>query len=104
MARFARIGVRGGKTMDASKFSPAMKAAAEQGVADAWADCGELEKQFAAGKVTSGDVFGTRQYLKNNYLYRMAAAVLGIYGNSKQEAMYPFYAVDEAKEKLTGAN
>ena len=104
MARFARIGVGAGKTMDATKLSPEMKAAVEQGVADAWADFGELEKQFAAGKVTSGDVFGTRQYLKNNYLYRMAAAVLGIYGNSKQEAMYPFYAVDEAKEKLTGAN
>ena len=104
MARFARIGVGAGKTMDASKFSPEMKAAVEQGVADAWADFGELEKQFAAGKVTSGDVFGTREYLKNNYLYRMGAAVLGIYGNSKQEAMYPFYAVDEAKQKLNGAN
>jgi hypothetical protein len=33
-------------------------------------------------------------YLKNNYLYRMAAAVLGIYGNSKQEAMYPVYAIN----------
>jgi len=104
MARFARIGVGAGKTMDATKLSPEMKAAVEQGVADAWADFGELEKQFAAGKVTSGDVFGTRQYLKNNYLYRMAAAVLGIYGNSKQEAMYPFYAVDEAKQKLNGAS
>jgi len=104
MARFARIGVGAGKTMDASKFSPEMKAAIEQGVADAWADFGELEKRFAAGKVTSGDVFGTREYLKNNYLYRMGAAVLGIYGNSKQEAMYPFYAEDEAKEKLNGAN
>lgn len=34
----------------------------------------------------------------------MAAAVLGIWGNSKQEAMYPVYAVDEAKQKLYGAN
>src|SRR5256714_3886462 len=104
MARFARIGVGAGKTMDASKFSPEMKAAVEQGVADAWADFGGLLKEFAAGKVTSGEVFGTREYLKNNYLYRMGAAVLGIYGNSKQEAMYPFYAEDEAKEKLNGAN
>src|SRR5438046_1842504 len=104
MARFARIGVGAGKTMDASKFSPEMKAAVEQGVADAWAAFGELEKEFAAGQVTSGDVFGTRQYLKNNYLYRMAAAVLGIYGNSKEEAMYPFYPEDEAKQKLNGAN
>ena len=28
----------------------------------------------------------------------MAAAVLGIYGNSKQEAMYPTYSVD-AKDR-----
>jgi hypothetical protein len=50
--------------------------------------------------VTSGDVFGTRTFLKNNYLYRMAAAILGIYGNSKAEAMYPIYSVDAGGEKL----
>ena len=81
-----------------------MKTAIEHGMADAWADFAGLEKQFDAGKVTSGDVFGTREYLKNNYLYRMGAAVLGIYGNSKQEAMYPVYGVDAAKQKLNGAN
>jgi hypothetical protein len=104
MARFAKIGVGAGKTIDASKLSPEMKAAIEQGMADAWADFGGLVKLFDAGKVTSGDVFGTRQYLKNNNLYRMGAAVMGIYGNSKQEAMYPIYGVDEAKQKLDGAN
>lgn len=104
MARFAKIGVGAGKTMDASKFSPEMKTAIEQGMADAWADFAGFNKLFDEGKVTSGDVFGTREYLKNNYLYRMAAAVLGIYGNSKLEAMYPVYAVDEAKQKLSGAN
>ena len=31
-------------------------------------------------------------------------AVLGIYGNSKQEAMYPAYYVDATKQKLDGAN
>src|SRR5213596_1268262 len=102
MARFAKIGVGAGKTMDVSK--PEMKKAIEQGMAEAWAAFGGLEKEFAAGKITSGDVFGSRAFLKNNYLYRMGAAVLGIYGNSKQEAMYPFYAVDEAKQRLTGAN
>ena len=104
MARFAKIGVGAEKTFDASKLSPEMKTAIEQGVGDAWAAFGGLQKELAAGKLTSGNVFGTREYLKNNYLYRMAAAVLGIYGNSKQEAMYPYYAVDEAKQKLEGAN
>jgi hypothetical protein len=104
MARFARIGVGAGETIDASKLSPEMKAAIEQGMADAWVDLAGLVKQFDAGKVTSGDVFGTREYLKNNYLYRMAAAALGIYGNSKQEAMYPVYGVDADGKKLDGAN
>jgi hypothetical protein len=34
----------------------------------------------------------------------MSGAVLGIYGNSKDEAIYPVYFVDSAKQKLDGAN
>lgn len=104
MARFAKIGVGPGQIFDPGKLSPELKEAIEQGMADAWADFAGLKKEFDEGKLTSGDVFGTREYLKNNYLYRMGAAVLGIYGNSKLEAMYPTYYVDEAKRKLDGAN
>ena len=105
MARFAKIGIGAGKTFAASKFSPEVQKAIEQGVADAWLDFDELVKlSFDTGKVTSGDVFGTRAYLKNNYLYRMGAAALGIYGNSKQEAMYPVYRTDAAGKPLTGGN
>jgi hypothetical protein len=104
MARFTKINVGAGKVFDPSKLSPEMKEAIEQGIADAWAEFEGLVKQFDAGKVTSGDVFGTRAYLKNNYLYRMGAAVMGIYGNSKQEAMYPIYGVDADKQKLSGVN
>jgi hypothetical protein len=103
MERFAKIDVGPGKTFDASKLSPAMKTALEQGMADAWADFAGLQKRIEAKEVTSGDFFGTRGYLKNNYLYRMAASALGIYGNSKQEAMYPLYAVDADGQKLDGS-
>ena len=34
----------------------------------------------------------------------MAGAVIGIYGNSKQEAMYPIYGVDADGKKLDGAS
>jgi hypothetical protein len=102
MARFAKLDIGAGKTLDVSKLSLEIKTAIEQGMANAWTDFAGLKTEFDAGKATSGDVFGTRQYLKNNYLYRMGAAVLGIYGNSKQEAMYPTYYVDEAKQKLDG--
>jgi hypothetical protein len=104
MARFAKIGVGAGKTLDVSKLSPEIRAAMEQGMADGWADFNRVFAQFNQGKVQSGDVFGTRAYLKNNYSYRMAAAVLGIYGNSKEEAMYPLYGVDSTGQKLTGAS
>jgi hypothetical protein len=103
MERFAKIGIGAGKTFDAGKLTPELSAAIEQGMADAWADLDALRKRVDAKEVTSGDMFGTREYLKNNYLYRMAAAVLGIYGNSKQEAMYPIYSIDASGEKLDGS-
>src|SRR5882757_8992049 len=104
MARFAKLGVGAGNTFDASKFSPELKAAIEQGMADAWAALAGFKKELEEGKVTAGDAFGARAYLNGNYLYRMGAAALGIYGNSKQEAMYPAYYVDATKQKLDGAN
>jgi hypothetical protein len=101
MERFAKIGVGAGQTFDESKLTPEAKQAIEQGVADAWKEFDDFKRsQIDTGKVTSGDAFGTRAFLKNNYLYRMAAAILGIYGNSKAEAMYPLYYVDAAGEKL----
>ena len=45
MARFAKIGVGAGKTFDASKLSPEMKTAIEQGMADAWADFADVKKR-----------------------------------------------------------
>jgi hypothetical protein len=104
MARFAKLGIGAAKTFDAGKLSPEMKTAIEQGMADAWADFANLKGQMEAGKVAFGDMFGTRAHLKNNYLYRMGAAVLGIYGNSKEEAIYLPYFTDADGKPLDGAN
>ncbi len=104
MDRFAKIGVGAGQTFDVSQLSPEMKQAIEAGMADAWAEFKDLVGWINKGEVTSGDAFGTREYLKNNYLYRLAAAVIGIYGLSKEEAIYPTYFVDGDGQKLDGAN
>jgi hypothetical protein len=104
MERFARIGVGAGKTFDVAKLTPEMKTAIEQGMSDAWAEHAALQKRIDAREVSTGAFFGTREFLKNNYLYRMAGAVYGIYGNSRQEAMYPQYAIDADGQKLDGAN
>jgi hypothetical protein len=102
-ARFAKIGVEAGKTFDPDKLGPEMKTAIEQGRADAWADFAGGVKELNNGSLTSGDLFGTRQSMKNNYLYRWLGTI-GIYGNSKQEAMYPIYRVDADGQNLSGAN
>ncbi|MBX9844716.1 MAG: DUF1254 domain-containing protein [Xanthobacteraceae bacterium] len=104
MTRFARIGVGAGKTIDPAALSPEMRKALEDGMADAWATFKEFkETQLDTGKRTSADSFGTRAALKGNYLDRMSGAILGIYGNSKDEAIYPAYFTDSGKKPLTGA-
>lgn len=104
MARFARLGIGPGGTFDAAKLSPVIKKAVEEGMADAWKEFAEFKKtQIDTGKRTAADGFGTRAFLKNDYLVRMASAVLGIYGNSKEEAIYPAYFVDADSGKLDGS-
>jgi len=103
MARFAKIGVGAGKTFDAESLAPEMKVAIQAGITDAWAAQAEIKKKIDAKELTSGDIFGTREHLKNNYAYRMSGAIMGIYANSRQEAMYPAYTVDSEGKPLDGA-
>jgi len=105
MARFARICIGAGRTFDAGTFPPEIQTALGQGIADAWAAFADFKKnQFDTKKVIFGDLYGTRECQKNNYFYRMVAFVLGNYGNSKEEAMYPTYTIDAEGKALVGAN
>ena len=102
-ARFARIGVVPGKPFDAEQLTPQQRQAVEEGMADAWQTLARFKtEQIDTGKRTSGDGFGTRKFLKNDYLARMASAAFGIYGNSKEEAVYPAYFVDSKGQALDG--
>ncbi|HEF4762478.1 TPA: DUF1254 domain-containing protein [Pseudomonas putida] len=104
MQRFARLGIGAGQAFNAETLSPELRQAVADGMADAWnKDFAELEKLRNARKVTSRDVFGTREHLQNNYLYRMAGAVSGIYGNSEDETLYPSYYVDNTGQALNAA-
>lgn len=105
MARFASIGIGAGKNLEIAKLSPDARKALGDGMADAWKTFAEYKTtQLDTGKKASGDAFGTRAYLKNDYMSRMSGAILGIYGNSKAEAMYPVYFVDSSQQKLDGAH
>ena len=104
MTRFAKINVGAGQTFDWNAFSPEFQAAIGQGIADAWADFAQLKERADAGEIGTADVFGTREHLKNNYLFRMAAAALGLWGNSEAEAIYPAYWMDADGQKLDGSH
>jgi hypothetical protein len=104
-ARFAKAGIEAGKPFDAAKLSPELRDAFRQGMADAWKAFDEFKvTQVDTGKRPPSEAFGTREFMKQDFLARMAGAVLGIYGNSKEEALYPPYFTDAEGGKLTGAS
>ncbi|WP_135459770.1 DUF1254 domain-containing protein [Mycobacterium sp. DL99] len=103
-AKFASIGIGSDGDFNAEKLSPQQRDAFQGAITDAWKEFDGLQAKVADGKVTSGDLFGTREILGDNYLYRMAGAVIGIYGNTKAEAMYPIFATDSTGAPLDGAN
>jgi len=103
MERFAKINVGATMTFDEASVTPEIKNAIQAGIQDALKEFQELKTtKIDTKELQSGDVFGTREYLKNNYMYRMAGAILGIYGNTKQEAMYPIFTVDSNGKPLSG--
>lgn len=105
MARFAKIGVGAGKSFKADALPTEMRQALGDGMADAWKAFAEYKAtEIDTGKRSSADSFGTRAYLNGRYLDRMSAAALGIYGNSKQEAIYPAYFADANGKALNGDN
>jgi hypothetical protein len=84
-ARFAQIGIAPGKAFHPETLPPAIRAAIEAGIAEA---AKEL-KESALQQKDSKSFFGTREELGANYiLARSMGAMLGIYGNTKEEAVY----------------
>jgi len=101
MSRFAALGIVAGQPFDIGSFAPEIQQAIADGISDVWQqDFAAIMQRINAGEVGSGDVFGTREFLQNNYLYRFTAAKLGIYGNSRDEASYLPYYIDADGNKL----
>lgn len=99
--RFSKIGIAPGAALDTDKLEPATRDAMAAGMADAWKTLAEFKaNEVDTGKRTAADGFGTRAFLGDDYLARMSSAAFGIYGNSKEEALYPNYFVDAAGQPL----
>jgi hypothetical protein len=96
--RFATIGIGPGQSIDVASLAPEMAEALKGGIAD-----GQAAIDAARAKTTSSaDMFGTREFMKNNYLNRAVGAQGGILGNSKDEAYYILYEKDSTGAALSG--
>lgn len=101
MERFARIGIGTEEAFEVAELSPEIQEALAAGVTDAWEEFAAFKRnELDTGKRTAAQGFGSRDFLGDDYLGRMASAVLGIYGNSQEEALYPAYFVDASGETL----
>lgn len=103
LARFAKLSIGAGKTFDDAKFSPEIQKAIADSVSDAATEIADAQKQINTDQLSSSQLFGTREFLKGNYLYRFMGAKLGLYGNSGEDAIYYGYFVDGHSYPLDAA-
>ena len=105
LARFATIGVSAGQPFDETALAPDVQQAYQDGIADALKTFDTFKRtRIDTRELCTPDLFGTREHLKNNYVYRYAAARLGIFGNSGEEAIHHSYFVDDTGALLDGSH
>ncbi|WP_216841196.1 DUF1254 domain-containing protein [Acidobacterium sp. S8] len=97
---FARIGVLPGKPFDASAFSPQLQTFLKTGLEEGQKAI-EAKRASMAGKTDT--LFGSRDYLKNDYLARATGTEMGIGANSRDEALYPILDKDSSGQPLDGS-
>ena len=103
--RFAKIGIGDGKTAGGQEPSPEVKAAFGAGTKAALAKieqtAGTIGTRVNGWQI--GSAAGSREFYNGNWALRATAAKLGIYGNSKAEAVYPFTTQDPNGIPLDGS-
>lgn len=99
--RFAQIGIGAGRPFDLAGLPPPRRDAITQGAAEGAAAL----RQAIASTATSLGLFGTREALGSDYILRRAvAAAMGIYGLSKEEAVYLGGDHDADRRPLEGGH
>lgn len=97
---FEQIGVVPGRHFDPGALSDEQKAAFRGGMEDG-------QKTIDARRATlngkTDTLFGTREYLKNDYVARATGTQVGIGANSREEALYPVLEKDASGEPLDGS-
>jgi len=101
---FARIGIAPRSTSRPETLSPEMKAAFAEAIRAASAKIEQTMDNLGANVNgwRVGSAAGDRAFFNGNWALRAAGAKLGIYGNSQEEAVYPFALKDLNGHVLDG--
>ena len=87
-----------------NQLTAEQRKALEDGIADGRAEFAGFKKaKIDTHQVTGADLYGSRDHLQNNYLYRYAGAELGMFGNSSDEAAHLSYVIDSEGKPANGA-
>ena len=95
--RLAQIGIGPGLPFDPDAET---ETAIRQGMADALA---EMNARALTVR-SSAELFGSREFLGQDYLIRAVAAMIGIYGNSAEEFLGVGYQTDSQGKPFDGRN
>ena len=98
--RFTELGIVPGRTLDVAALPEATQAALKAGMADGQKEI-DAKRASLGGK--SDTLFGSRQYLKNDYVARATGTQVGIGANSRDEALYPILEKDANGQLLDGS-
>ncbi|WP_250528561.1 DUF1254 domain-containing protein [Caballeronia sp. GAWG2-1] len=99
-SRFTTIGIVPGRPFDVGALSEEQKAALLSGMEDGQKEI-DLKRASLGGKTDT--LFGTRAYLKNDYVARATGTQVGIGANSREEALYPILEKDSSGQQLDGS-
>ncbi|MFM0212749.1 DUF1254 domain-containing protein [Paraburkholderia sediminicola] len=99
-SRFAQIGVVPGKRFDVNALSEEQKAAFSAGMQDGQKAIDD-KRATLGGKTDT--LFGSRDYLQNDYVARATGTEVGIGANSREEALYPVLDKDSTGQPLDGS-
>ncbi|MBP7233054.1 MAG: DUF1254 domain-containing protein [Syntrophaceae bacterium] len=102
--RFAQIGIGPDRSFDSSSLDASTLNAINLGIGDAKAQInGEIANiRQANGWTLLFDVWGNRARMEGRYTLRALAALIGLFGNPAEEAVYPSAFVDHAGQPLDG--
>lgn len=103
---FGQIGIGPDFAFDPEEMSTGIRKAVEEGIREALdliENPGEMVGVSENGWNLTKRIFGSREEMQGKYEVRAAAAHLGLYGNSLEEAYCPNSLVDEYGERYDGS-